>query len=69
MNKLFEYLTTTVSTLIGLAIMALIFGLPMMLLWNWLMPLLFGLVEINFWQAIGVSFFSGLLFKNNITIK
>lgn len=33
-----------------------------MLLWNWLMPELFGLAEITFWQALGVLLLSKLLF-------
>jgi predicted membrane protein len=32
-------------------IASLIFALPVMLLWNWLMPAIFGLVKISFWQA------------------
>lgn len=42
---------------------ALIFALPIMLLWNWLMPDLFGLVTISFWQALGIGMLSGILFK------
>jgi hypothetical protein len=32
------------------------------LLWNWIMPELFGLHEITFWQAIGVLALSRILF-------
>lgn len=32
----------------------LILGLPTMWLWNWLMPEIFGLKEINFLQAVGL---------------
>lgn len=42
---------------------SLIFALPVMLLWNWLMPAIFGLAKISFWQAWGLSFLSGLLFR------
>lgn len=31
-----------------------LFGWVVMLLWNWLMPELFGLQNINFWQAAGL---------------
>jgi hypothetical protein len=31
-------------------------------LWNWLMPTLFGLRVITFWQALGVLVFSRVLF-------
>jgi hypothetical protein len=30
------------------------FGAISMLLWNWLMPCIFGLAAINFWQALGL---------------
>jgi hypothetical protein len=33
-----------------------------MLLWNWLMPALFGLITINFWQALGLFVLAKILF-------
>ena len=51
-----------VALLIGLALM---FAVPTMLLWDWLMPELFGLKEITLLQAWGVNFLCGMLFKNN----
>jgi hypothetical protein len=39
-----------------------VFGYVTMLLWNWLMPALFGLHTIVFWQAIGLLVLSKLLF-------
>jgi hypothetical protein len=51
---------------VGVSALALVVGfaaMPVMLLWNWLMPDLFGLASINFWQALGVSALCGLLFK------
>ena len=51
-------------TIIGiLGVVALILGLPLMLLWNSLMPEIFGLTEITFWQAVGLNFLSSTLFK------
>jgi len=32
------------------------------LLWNWLMPMLFSLPEINLWQAAGIFILSKILF-------
>lgn len=43
---------------------SLLMALPTMWLWNWLMPDLFSLTEINFWQALGINAFSGILFKD-----
>ena len=33
-----------------------------MLLWNWLMPAIFGLITISFWQALGILVLCRLLF-------
>ena len=35
-----------------------------MLLWNWLIPAIFGLKVITFWQAFGLNLLSGLLLKS-----
>jgi hypothetical protein len=34
----------------------------LMLLWNWLMPLIFDLTTITFWQALGLLIMSKILF-------
>lgn len=39
-----------------------LFGWLVMLLWNWLMPLLFGIKVITYWQAFGIVLLSKLLF-------
>ena len=41
---------------------ALLIGLIIMLLWNWLMPAIFGLVTINYWQAVGIIILAKFLF-------
>jgi hypothetical protein len=48
------------ALLIGL--LGLLFGYVVMWLWNWLMPELFGLGEIAFWQAVGLVILTRLLF-------
>jgi len=59
-----------IATLLGmLAIVIVILGYPLMLLWNWLLPDIFGLPEITFWQAIGLNLLSTILFKSTTTIK
>jgi len=40
----------------------LLFTVAVMLLWNWLMPVLFGIHAITFWQALGLLVLSRLLF-------
>jgi hypothetical protein len=46
----------------GIALLA-VFGLFVMLLWNWLMPDIFGLKRVNYWQAWGLLVLSWILFK------
>jgi hypothetical protein len=38
------------------------FSAAVMLLWNWLMPAIFSLGMINFWQALGMLILSRILF-------
>lgn len=51
-----------------LVFVAAVMSLPVMLLWDWLMPTIFGLPEITWFQAWGLLFLCGLLFKNH-TVK
>lgn len=39
-----------------------LFALAIMLLWNWLIPDIFGLGTISYWQAVGLLALSKLLF-------
>lgn len=48
--------------LILIAVFILLFGYVFMWLWNWLMPELFGLTTIAYWQAIGLLVMAKLLF-------
>ncbi len=45
------------------ACMAFLFGWLVMLLWNWLMPAIFGLPAITYWQAWGLLLLSHILVK------
>jgi len=64
-NNSFE----AIGAVIGMiAIAVVLLGYPLMLLWNWLMPIIFELPEITFWQAIGLNLLSTILFKST-TIK
>ncbi|MDR1654334.1 MAG: hypothetical protein LBS01_11960 [Prevotellaceae bacterium] len=48
--------------LFGVAFLAL-FGAVVMWLWNALLPQIFGIVPINFWQALGVLILCRILFS------
>lgn len=65
MEKILKVILGIITGIIGLALGAIITGIFVMLLWNWLMPVIFGLTTISFWQAVGISFLCGALFKNS----
>jgi hypothetical protein len=52
----------TVAGVIGVAVLALAFGWLVQLLWNWLMPGIFGLGTIGYWQGFGLVILGKLIF-------
>lgn len=56
MRKL-RFLMPVVFLLIVAGVSAIV-----MLLWNWLMPAIFGLITISFWQAFGLLALARILF-------
>ncbi len=48
------------------AVIALVFGLFVMLLWNWLMPEVFGLRPLTYWQAWGLVLLAHILFAMGV---
>lgn len=56
---------TLVGALAVFVVLSLVMAAPTMWLWDWLMPQLFGLKEITLFQAWGLNFLCGLLFKNH----
>ena len=48
--------------LLGIALFIFVGGEVVMRLWNWLVPMLFGLRQITFWQAIGILALCRILF-------
>lgn len=48
--------------ILGIGLLFL-FGWVVMLLWNWLMPDIFGLKSLTYWQAWGLLVLSHILFK------
>ena len=63
-KKVFAIIGMTIGGFIIAAFMALLFGFVVMWLWNWLMPVIFGLPTITFWQAWGLVVLSHILFKS-----
>ena len=48
--------------IVGIAAFMFIGGTVVQWLWNWLMPALFGLPTVTFWQAAGLLTLSRILF-------
>lgn len=46
-------------------LMAFLLGYFVMILWNWLMPVIFGITKITYWQAWGLVLLAHILFKFN----
>jgi hypothetical protein len=60
---------TILTAILIIAVTAVILGLPLMWLWNWLMPTIFYLDEITFWQALGLNALATILFKPPLNTK
>lgn len=62
MKNLLVSIAYFVGYLLGFAVTSFIFGLIVLPLWNWLMPMLFHLPSINYGEAVGLYVLSSLLF-------
>lgn len=51
-----------IKVLLIVVVALLVFGFATMHLWNWLMPTIFGLRTITFWQALGLVLLGKILF-------
>lgn len=66
MEKIGEILS---AVLVGLAII-FVLAFPVQWLWNWcLVPAVDGINAIGFWQALGLTILSNVLFKSSIDKK
>jgi positive regulator of sigma E activity len=63
-RRVFAIIGMTIGGVIIAAVMALLLGFVVMWLWNWLMPAIFGLTTITFWQAWGLVVLAHILFKS-----
>lgn len=67
MRKFLEVLVTIIGILVIAFLLDLLLAWPFMLLWNWLMPMIFGLTTLTFWQSFGLMLLASFLFKGNST--
>jgi hypothetical protein len=58
-----------VEVFAALFLIAALMSLPVMLLWDWLMPTIFGLPEITWFQAWGLLWLTGILFRPSMSHK
>lgn len=68
-NKITEKYGSVVGTLcafIFVALITLILALPLMWLWNAVIPQLLSLPTITYWQACGLFLLCDILFKGHI---
>ena len=64
LGSLMKWAILSVGVIVFLAFVALIGAIPTYFLWNWLMPNLFGLPQLTFWQAWGIFWLASVLLKN-----
>ena len=61
MDKFLSVVTTLLMYAVIILFVAIVIGWPVMALWNVLVPAIFGLKEITFWQAVGLCLLINLL--------
>ena len=64
MSKILERVVIVILAIGVVLLIALLVGFPTMWLWNWLMPTIFGLTKITFFQSVGLLILTGLFFNN-----
>ena len=64
-KKALRILGHVLGGIVFAVLIALLFGLVVKILWNWLMPAIFGLGVISFWQAFGIVLLAKLLFGSH----
>ena len=61
--KIFSYFLATIIVFVTIGLMCVVAGIPFYLLWNWLIPPIFGLPKITLVQGFGLWMFL-LLIRN-----
>ena len=69
MTKITAYTFATILVVGTMGIFGLIFSIPFWALWNWLMPIIFGLPKITLVQAFGLSLFIFLIKSQKLDYK
>jgi hypothetical protein len=61
-KKILKIAGMVIGGIIFAVVMAFLFGYVFMRLWNWLMPMIFGLSAITFWQGFGLVILAKIIF-------
>lgn len=74
MKNFFEVFVLLVLTFSAAVLFSFVTAWVVMLLWNWLMPEIFDISTITYWQAFGMMIlssmlFGGIKFNYNKTVK
>ncbi len=62
-QRIFKFAILVFAGVALAALLGLALGLLVMFLWNALMPAIFGLPHIGYWQAVGLFVLAHILFK------
>lgn len=69
LSKTSEILAVALGTIVASLLLGLLLVLPIMWLWNWLIPELFNGPTITFWQSAGLFILSNILFKSTASFN
>ena len=69
MKNLISRVLIIISTLAMYTFVSVVLSIPVLLLWNWLIPTIFGITKITLGQAWGISLLCGLLFGQSSSEK
>lgn len=69
MKNLISKVLIIVSVLAMYAFVSVVLSIPVLLLWNWLVPTIFGITKITLGQAWGISLLCGILFGQDSSEK
>lgn len=69
MKNLISKVLIIVSALAMYTFVSVVLSIPVLLLWNWLMPTIFGITKITLGQAWGISLLCGILFGKSSSEK
>jgi len=65
METISKILVGVLGTFLIVVVLGFILAFPVKWCWNYVMPYLFNLREIDAWHALGLSFLCGMLFGAN----